>query len=131
VIVVDASAVLELLLNSPAGLKVAERVFADGESLHAPHVLDLEVAQVLRRYTAMREMPQVRANDAMRDFLDLPINRYAHADLLPRIWELHTSLSAYDAAYVSLAESLDAQLLTCDGKLARAHGHEARVDVIS
>jgi predicted nucleic acid-binding protein len=128
-IVIDASAVLELLLNSPVGLRVASRVFDANESLHAPHLLDLEVAQVLRRYVAARELTAQRATEAMDDFIDLPISRYAHIDLLPRVWQLRSSVSAYDAAYVSLAETLDAVLLTCDVKLRNSHGHTARIDV--
>lgn len=128
-IVIDASAVLELLLNSSAGLRVAARAFETGESLHAPHLIDLEVAQVLRRYVATKELAAPRAAEAMDDFRDLPIARYAHVDLLPRVWQLKSSLSAYDAAYVSLAESLDATLLTCDVKLRNSHGHTARIDI--
>ena len=128
-IVIDASAVLELLLNSPAGMRVAERVFDADESLHAPHLLDLEVTQVLRRYLAQRELTEKRASQAMDDFSGLPLSRYAHNDLLPRIWQLRSSLSAYDAAYVSLAELLGATLLTCDVKLRNSHGHAAQIDV--
>jgi predicted nucleic acid-binding protein len=71
-----------------------------------------------------------RASQAMEDFADLPLNRYPHVDLLPRIWELRGSLTAYDAAYVSLAEVLDATLLTCDPKLTKFHGHTARIQLV-
>ena len=129
-IVIDASAVLELLLNSTTGVRVSQRIFDTDESLHAPHLLDLEVAQVLRRYAAMKELTGERATQAMDDFSNLPISRYAHIDLLPRIWQLRSSVTAYDAAYVSLAEMLDATLLTCDVKLRNSHGHSARIDVV-
>jgi predicted nucleic acid-binding protein len=130
-IVVDASAAIELLLNSPAGAHVAERVFRENESLHVPHLIDLEVAQVLRRYVAAREITTERAFQALEDFTDLPFNRYPHFDFLPRVWELRQSLTAYDAAYVSLAEALDAPLLTTDSKLRNSHGHSARIELIA
>jgi predicted nucleic acid-binding protein len=128
-IVVDASAVLELLLNSPVGLRVASRLFDNDESLHAPHLLDLEVTQVLRRYVSARELTVARAAAALEDFIDLPISRHEHAALLPRIWQLRSSLSAYDAAYVCLAETLDAPLLTCDVKMRNSHGHAVQIEV--
>lgn len=129
-IVVDASAVIELLLNSVAGDRVAGRVFVEGQSLHVPHLLDLEVAQVLRRYVLSREITSERAAQALDDFNGLPLHRYAHVDFIPRIWELRTSMTAYDAAYVCLAEALDATLLTCDLKLRNSHGHAARIELI-
>jgi len=128
-IVIDASAVIELLLNSAAGSRVADRIFADDESLHVPHLIDLEVAQVLRRYVRSKEMAPDRALQALEDFADLPLQRYTHIDFLTRVWELRAALTAYDAVYVSLAEALDATLLTCDAKLGNSHGHAARIDV--
>jgi predicted nucleic acid-binding protein len=128
-IVVDASAVLELLLNSPTGLRVASRLFDSDESLHAPHLLDLEVAQVLRRYVLSKELTPARAAAAIEDFTDLPINRHEHTALLPRIWQLRSSLSSYDAAYVCLAETLDVPLLTCDAKMRNSHGHTVQVEL--
>jgi predicted nucleic acid-binding protein len=129
VIVVDASAVLEVLLRTPAASSVEERLFAPGETLHAPHLIDLEVAQVLRRYAAAGEIAPERGRIALADFVDFPINRYPHTILLPRIWELRDGLTAYDAAYVTLAEALDAPLLTRDRKLAGAAGHRARIEL--
>jgi predicted nucleic acid-binding protein len=129
-IVVDASAVLELLLNSFRGTHVAVRLFRKGESLHVPHLLDLEVAQVLRRYVLAKELTTDRAEQALEDFGDLPFNRYPHVDLLPRIWELRSTVTAYDAAYISLAEALDSTLVTCDARLRKSHGHTARIDLI-
>ncbi len=129
-IVIDASALLEVLLNTPAAGKVAERLFAKNDTLHAPHVLDLEVAQVLRRYTFSGEMDVERSEQALEDLADLPLNRYPHDVFLFRIWTLRRNLTAYDAAYVALAEALDAPLITRDTALARAPGHHARVEVI-
>jgi predicted nucleic acid-binding protein len=125
VIVVDASAVLELLLNSPTGDRVAERLFASHGSLHAPSLIDLEVCQVLRRYRRSGEFSDVRARQALDDFVDLPLHRYASTEFVGRIWQLRNALTAYDAAYVALAEGLDAPLLTCDRRLQRAQGHAA------
>ncbi len=129
-IVVDASAILDLLLRAPSGDQVLSRVAQPTETLHAPEVIDLEVAQALRRHQAGRQLSPRRADEAMEDFLALDVARYAHRDLLPRIWELRTSLSAYDAAYVALAEVLGATLLTTDQRLGRAKGHAARIECV-
>lgn len=126
-IVVDASAVLEILLNTVAAPRVAEHLFAPAETLHAPHLLDLEVAQVLRRYEASGELDSVRGVEALEDLVDLPLIRYPHDIFLPRIWQLRHNASAYDAAYLALAEALDASLVTVDGGIATIPGHRARV----
>jgi predicted nucleic acid-binding protein len=129
VIVLDASVVLEVLLQTTAGRPLTPRLFADAESLHAPHLLDVEVAQVLRRFCARGALTAARADDALDDLLGLPITRYAHDLLLRRAWELRENLTAYDAVYVALAEALEAPLLTRDRRLAAAP-HAARVEVI-
>jgi predicted nucleic acid-binding protein len=98
--------------------------------LHAPHLLDVEVAQVLRRYVRDKTITAQRGQEALEDLGDLPLNRYPHDFLIPRVWELRATLTAYDAIYVALAELLDAPLLTCDGRIASAPGHHANVDVI-
>lgn len=128
-IVLDASAALELLLRTPLAPKIERRIFADRVTLHAPHLLDIEIAQVLRRYGFQHALSARRARQALQDFADLPISRYPHDLFLPRIWALRNSLSTYDAVYVALAETLDAVLLTCDRRLANAHGHRARLEV--
>lgn len=127
---VDASAVLEVLLGFARSARIADRLFAPGESLHAPHVLDLEVAQVLRRFVLSRELAAGRGEEALEDLQDLPLTRYAHQPLMPRIWALRQNLTAYDAAYIALAEALDAPLVTRDAKLASAPGHAARVEIV-
>lgn len=126
----DSSALLEVLLRSETGLEIEKRIFSPQETLHAPHLLDLEVAQVMRRYCASGEMDPERGREALRDLTDIPINRYPHDILLPRIWELRSNMTAYDAAYIALAETLQAQLLTRDTRLASAPGHRATIQLI-
>lgn len=129
-IVVDASAVLEVLLQTPAASAIEAVLFAPRQTLHAPHLLDVEIAQVVRRYTAAGEIDAARGRSALADLVDLPLQRYPHDFLLPRIWDLRNNLSAYDATYVALAEALGASLLTRDRRLAAAAGHRARIEVI-
>jgi predicted nucleic acid-binding protein len=129
VIVIDASAVLEALLRTPAAPAVQAKLF-DGRTLHAPHLLDVEVAQVLRRYAARGEVDDERGRAVLADLADMPVHRYPHDWLLPRVWELRSNLTAYDAVYVALAEALDAPLLTRDGRLAAAAGHRATIELV-
>jgi len=128
-IVLDASAAVEVLLQTSAGAPMTSRLLDPEASLHAPHLLDLEVAQVLRRFVMRGEVDPQRAQQALQDFLALPVERYSHDLLLPRVWQLRTNLTAYDAAYVALAEVLGATLLTRDGRISRAPGHSAKVEV--
>jgi predicted nucleic acid-binding protein len=130
VIVLDASAALELLLNTPIAPRIAARVLAPRETLHAPHLIDLEVAQVLRRWERTGALTAPRAEEALEDLADLPLARYPHQLLLPRIWDLRSNATAYDAAYLALAEALEATLVTRDAALASIPGHSARVEVI-
>lgn len=129
-IVVDASAILDLLLRTPAAPAIEDRLFATGESLHAPHLLDLEVAQVLRRYAHAGELTATRGQHALDDLAALPITRYPHDLFLLRIWALRHTLTAYDAAYVALAESLGARLLTRDERLRAAPGVKTAVELV-
>lgn len=129
-IVLDASAVVELLLNTDHGSLVSERVADPGESLHAPHLLAVEVAQVLRRYVGSRAIDAVTAEAALVDLAALDVAHYEHELLLPRVWELRDDVTAYDAVYLVLAEVLDAPLLTFDGRLAAAPGHDASVELL-
>lgn len=129
-IVVDASAVLELILRTDRAESVAARLLSPDERLDAPHLLDVEVAQALRRLVQLKDITAVRAEQAVDDFASLVIERHSHRELLPRIWQLRESLTAYDGAYVALGEALDAPVLTCDTRLARAHGHRARIELI-
>ena len=129
-IVLDASALVELLLNTSRGQAVAARIEDPGISLHVPHLADLEVTQALRRYAQDGELDADDAEAALEELSALDLQRHAHEPLLSRIWDLRKNLTAYDAAYVALAEALDARLLTCDGRLARAPGMSRRVDLI-
>ncbi len=129
-IVVDASVLLELLLRTPYAETAEKQLFAPRETLHAPHLLDLEITQVLRRYAMTSAVPPERGALALADLADFPLRRYPHDFLLPRVWDLRASLTAYDAAYVALAEALDARLLTRDGRIARAWGHHARIELL-
>ncbi len=120
-IVVDASALLEVLLRTSAAEAVEARLFGEPrQTLHAPHLLDVEVAQVLRRYAAMGEIDAHRGHEALTDLADFPIRRYPHDFLLVRVWNLRSNFTAYDAVYVALAEALDGRLLTTDQRLAAA-----------
>jgi len=129
VIVLDASAAIDWLLQTAAGKRIERRIYSHNESLHAPHLLDLEVGQVLRRLLREGSVSSDRANQAIEDLLDLRMTRYPHFVLLPRIWQLRHNLSAYDAAYVVLAEKLGASLVTRDGRLASASGHAASIEL--
>ena len=129
-IVVDASALLEVLLRAPAATAVERRLFDLRQTLHAPHLLDVEVAQVIRRYAANGQIDADRGRAALAVLADFPILRHPHLFMLPRIWDLRNNMTAYDATYVALAEALDAPLLTRDRRLAGAAGHLARVELV-
>jgi predicted nucleic acid-binding protein len=129
-IVVDASALIDLLLESEARNRLEQRLLSGEESLHAPHMVDLEVTHTLRRLVLTRVLPSVRAEVALTDMANLRIDRYPHVELVPRIWELRDTLTAYDGAYVALAEALEAPLVTRDARLARSSGHRARIEMI-
>ena len=119
-IVLDASAAIEWLLQTAAGQQIESRIYQRGESLHAPHLLDLEVAQVLRRLVREGAVSRPRADQAIQDLLDLRATRYPHFVCLPRIWRPRNCFSACDAAYVALTEKLGATLFTRDSRLASA-----------
>ena len=129
-IVIDASAVLELVLRTDKGKQVEARALVAEESLHAPHLVDVEITQALRRLTQLKELTPQRAKQALDDHAALHIKRANHRDMLERLWELRESITAYDATYVALAEVLESPLVTCDSKLARSHGHRAIIELI-
>ncbi len=119
-IVLDASACLELLLGTPTGNEVAKWIQPREEDVHAPHLLDLEIAQTLRRYVMKRGLAATRAELALQHLRQMDFERHGHDLLLPRIWSLRDNLTAYDAVYIALTEVLKATLLTTDRKLAAA-----------
>ncbi len=127
-IVVDTSALLSILLGRPGIPGLADRVRSDGD-LHAPHLLDVEFQHALWRLARTGAISDDRAADALTDFADLAIVRYPHVPLADRMWELRRNMTAYDAAFVVLAEILAVPLITCDRRLARAPGHRAMVEV--
>jgi predicted nucleic acid-binding protein len=130
VIVVDASALVEVLLRTPAAQAVESALFDLGQTLHAPHLIDVEVSHVIRRYAANGDISGERGRLALADLADFPMRRYPHDVLLPRIWGLRNNFTAYDGAYVALAEALDALLLTRDRRLAAAAGHYAAIALV-
>lgn len=129
-IVLDASAAVELLLNTEVGGRIAVRLAGAG-TLHGPHLIDVEIAQTLRRLAARAEITSERATLALEHWAGLDVERYAHAPFLDRIWALKENFSAYDAAYVALAEVLQAPLVTGDQRLANAPGTRAGIEWIA
>jgi predicted nucleic acid-binding protein len=130
VIVLDASVAIDWLAQTAAAPSIENRIFSRNQSLHAPELLDLEVAQVLRRLVREGALSASRAGGAIEDLLDLRITRYPHSMLLPRIWQLRHNLTAYDAAYVVLAEKLGATLLTRETKLASAAANTVTIELV-
>ena len=129
-IVIDASVVIEVLLQTSDGIVITERLLKPRERLHAPHLIDVEVAQVLRRYVLRGELYPERARQALDVLAAFPLTRYAHEPLLGRMWMLRENLTAYDAAYVALAEGLRAPLMTRDRRLAAAPGLATAVELM-
>ncbi|MDQ3941498.1 MAG: type II toxin-antitoxin system VapC family toxin [Actinomycetota bacterium] len=129
-IVLDASAVVAVLLDPGSGAeRIRERIESPGESLHVPHVMDLEVLHALRRQALRGALSPRRSAEALEDLANIMFVRYPHTSLIQRIWELRENVTAYDAAYVALAEALDAPLVTMDARLAQASGHNAAVEL--
>ena len=129
-VVLDASVVVELVLASTAGTRAMEQLVLANAALHAPDLLDIEVLHVLRRALHRELLTPPRADQALRLLESLPITRHAHAPLRRRCWQLRANFSAYDAAYVALAEGLGARLFTRDARIARAPGLAAVVEVL-
>jgi len=129
--VVDASVLTEYL-GEGEGVEVARRrLGADRARLWAPHLVDAEVGHALRRGVRRGEVAVDAARDALDDLIVMPLRRVKHRQLIPRAWELRENVSFYDALYVALAELLDEPLITFDGRLARANGVRAEVEVLA
>jgi predicted nucleic acid-binding protein len=111
-LVIDASAATELLLARPSAEAIAAHISQRGLDLHAPHLIDVEIVSAVRGLVASGDAAAERGEEAIADLLDLPLARYPHDILLPRIWELRDNFSAYDAAYVALAEGLRVEVLS-------------------
>jgi predicted nucleic acid-binding protein len=130
VIVADASALVAYFLRMEGTDAIRARLFEAGLTLNVPHLVDVEMAQVMRRHAAAGGIDAARGRELLSDLASLPMQRHPHGWLLPRVWELRHNLTAYDALYVALAEALDAPLVTRDRRLAAAPGHQAKVEVV-
>jgi predicted nucleic acid-binding protein len=130
VIVIDASAALELVLNTAASRKVRARTVESGEALHAPHLIDLEILQVLRRHIVSKSLTAEVAGWSLDAWSGLKVTRYSHDRFSRRVFALRDNFTAYDAAYIALAEALGAPLVTHDAKIARTKGHSARIELV-
>lgn len=129
-IVLDTSAVVAVLLDpGPGAERIREKIESPGESLHVPYLMDLEVLHALRRQALRGVLSTRRGIEALEDLSNIMFVRYPHTPLMQRIWELRESVTAYDAAYVALAEALDAPLATMDARLARTPGIRAAVEL--
>lgn len=129
-IVLDASALLELILSTSAGKQLAQRLDSPRESLHVPHITDLEILNALRRELRAGRIDAERATNALHFLANLDLDRHSHEPLIRRIWELRDNLSACDAACVALAEILDCPLLTADARLSRASGARCTMELL-
>ncbi len=120
-IVTDASALTDFLLGRPQALAAVRQELAgkEQEALHAPELIELEILNALRRLTRNGAIGADRVEEAVADLALARLTRYPHMPLRERIWELHDELSAYDASYLALAETLpEAMLITGDAGLA-------------
>ena len=128
--VLDASGAIEFLLNTTRGKRLAERLADEAEVVHVPHLIDVEISQVLRRYVLRGTLDEGRGTTALHRWRSLDVERYPHEPFLDRVWQLRANFSAYDAVYVALAEALSTVLVTGDRKLAGAPGTNAAIDLI-
>ena len=134
-IVLDSSAAVEWLLGLRMADAVSDRIVS-ADSLHAPALLDIEVAHVVRRYAAAGEIADLVGERALVALAELDVVRYTHELLLPLIWRLRHNLTAYDAAFVALAAVLDAPLVTLDARVAhapwsRVASREVSIDLVT
>lgn len=128
-LVVDASCLFEVVADTPRSEEIAERLASDTDHA-APEIVDVEVLGVIRAQYLSGALDGTAAGQAMVDLRDWPGERFAHRWMLDRVWQLRDSVRGWDAFYVTLAEALDATLVTLDGRLARAHGPKCRIEVL-
>ena len=128
--VLDASGVVELLLNTDSGRRLSARLLAETEGVHVPHLIDAEIAQVLRRFVLRGLLDARSGAAALRRWQDFDVDRYPHEPLLDRVWELRANVSAYDATYLALAEALSMVFVTGDRRLARVPGARTAIELV-
>lgn len=128
-LVVDASCLYEVVADGRSAERVRRRLAADPDHA-APHIIDIEVLSVIRRHQQLGRLDGTAAAQAVEDLMDWPGERFGHQPLLPRVWALRTTVRAWDAAYVALAEALGANLLTLDARLAVASGPRCSIQVV-
>jgi predicted nucleic acid-binding protein len=129
-LVVDASCLYEVVADGTVAEGVRQHLAVDPDHA-APHVIDVEVASVIRRDNLLGRLDATAAAQAIEDLRDWPGERFGQQPLLERIWELRATVRAWDAAYVALAEALGATLITLDGRLAAAPGPRCRIDIVT
>ncbi len=129
-LVVDASCLFEVVADSPRADTIAARMLADSDHA-APEIIDVEVLGVIRNQYLKGRLDTTAANQAVADLRDWPGDRFAHRWMLDRVWELRDSVRGWDAFYVTLAEAMNATLITLDARLARAPGPRCAIEVVS
>jgi predicted nucleic acid-binding protein len=134
VIVLDASAAIDALLNIGASADIRARIQAEESknasgNLHVPHIFEVEVLGSLRRHYLRGLLSEERARIALNRLSNMRLTRHPHTPSIERIWELKNNITAYDAAYIALSETLDAPLITTDGRLARSSRHRASIEL--
>lgn len=129
-IILDASLAIDVALATSDGRRLQQRLRADGRPLGAPELIDLEILQVMRRSVRRGEVDAEQAAEALGIFEALPLERFPHRIVSRRIWSLRDNLTTYDAAYIALAELLDAPLWTRDSKMQGVPGARAQVEIV-
>lgn len=124
-IVIDASAVVEICLGSTTGKIIAQEILACDDDLVAPELLPLEVIHALRRQLNLKLISEAVATEAFKIYCLMPIQHLSHTELVPRIWQLKANMTAYDASYIALAEKLAAPIWACDRKFENTPVHHA------
>lgn len=128
--VLDASGAVEMLLNTTPGQRLAARLMDDTVCVHVPHLIDVEIAHVLRRYVQRGVLDDSLGATALRRWCEFGVERHPHEPLLNRIWQLRANVTAYDAVYLALAEALSVVVVTGDRRLAQAPGSPVAVELI-